>query len=116
MFPFYSSFLRQPETTDEHDNSATTSEPVCFTEENADEFRENTDENLLTEYEDEITLVDSNSLSKNTRQDNRLFNEQKYLKKYTWVYYLMTQYGYMCKISEVFFNDKPCPSGRGRGV
>ena len=28
----------------------------------------------------------------------------------------MTQYGCMCKISEVFFSDKPCPSGRGRGV
>ena len=39
MFPLYSSFLRQPETTDEHDTSATTSEPVCYIEEN-DEFRE----------------------------------------------------------------------------
>ena len=28
----------------------------------------------------------------------------------------MTQYGYMCKICEVFFSDKPCPSGRGRGA
>ena len=26
----------------------------------------------------------------------------------------MTQYGYMCKICEVFFSDKPCPSCRGR--
>ena len=28
----------------------------------------------------------------------------------------MTQYGYMCKICEIFFSDKPCPSGYGRGV
>ena len=28
----------------------------------------------------------------------------------------MTQYGYMCKICEVFFSDKPCPSSRGRGA
>ena len=28
----------------------------------------------------------------------------------------MTQYGYMCKICEVFFSDKPCRSGRGRGT
>ena len=82
-FLFYSSFLRQPETTDKLDTSATTSQPVCFTEENTDEFRENTDKNLSTndEYKDEVTLVDSNSLSKNTVQDNHRFDEQKYLKK-----------------------------------
>ena len=47
---------------------------------------ENNDENLLTddEYKDEVMLVDSNSLSKNTTQDNCLLDEQKYLKKYTW--------------------------------
>ena len=28
----------------------------------------------------------------------------------------MTQYGYMCKICELFFSDKPCPSGHGRGA
>ena len=28
----------------------------------------------------------------------------------------MTQYGYMCKICELFFSDKPCPSGRRRGA
>ena len=52
------------------------SEPVHFTEGNTNEFRENTDENLSTddEYEDEVTLVDSNSLSKNTMQDNSLFD------------------------------------------
>ena len=49
-------------------------------------------------------------------QDNCLFDEQKCLKKYTWAYYLMIQYGYMCKISEVSFSDKPCPSGRRRGA
>ena len=54
--------------------------PVSFTEENTKEFRENTEENLSTddEYKDEVTLVDSNSLSKNTTQDNHLFDEQKY--------------------------------------
>ena len=54
--------------------------PVSFTEENTKEFRENTEENLSTddEYKDEVTLVDSNSLSKNTMQDNHLFDEQKY--------------------------------------
>ena len=73
MFLFYSSFLRQPETTDKLDTSATTSEPVCFTE-------ENTDKNLWTndEYKDEVTLVNSNSLSKNTVQDSHWFDEQKY--------------------------------------
>ena len=28
----------------------------------------------------------------------------------------MAQYGYMCKIWEVLFSDKPCPSGRRRGA
>ena len=28
----------------------------------------------------------------------------------------MTQYRYMCKICDVFFNEKPCPSGHGRGA
>ena len=28
----------------------------------------------------------------------------------------MTQYGYMCKICEVFFSDKPCPSSHRRGA
>ena len=58
--------------------------------------------------------MDLNSLSKNTTQDNRLFDEQKYLNKYTWTYYSMTQYMY--KICEVFFSDKPCKSGCGRGT
>ena len=117
-FPFYSSFLRQPETTNKHDTFVTTSKPVCFTEEKTNKFREHTDKTLLTndKYEDEVTLVDSNSLSKNTMQDNCLFHEQKYLKKYTWAYYLMTKYGYMCKICEVFFSDKPCPSSCRRGA
>ena len=52
--------------------------PVSFTEENTKEFRENTEENLSTddEYKGEVTLVDSNSLSKNTTQDNHLFDEK----------------------------------------
>ena len=41
------------------------------------------------EYEDGVTLVDSNSLSKKTTQDNHLFDGQKHLKKYTWTYYSM---------------------------
>ena len=28
----------------------------------------------------------------------------------------MTQYGYMCKICEVFLSDKPCPSSPRRGA
>ena len=40
----------------------------------------------------------------------------KHLKKYTLLYYSMTQYGYMCKICEVFFIHKPCPSSCGRGA
>ena len=65
-------------------------------------------------YEDQVTLVDSNSLRKNTTQDKRLLDE--HLKKHTWAYYSMTQNGYMCKISEIFFIDKPCPSDHGRGA
>ena len=55
---YFTLFLRQLKTTDKHDNSTTMSEPVCFTE-------ENTDKNLSTnnKYEDEVKLVDSNSLS-----------------------------------------------------
>ena len=39
------------------------SEPVCLTEKNTDEFRQNTDKNLSTDdkYKDEVTLVDANS-------------------------------------------------------
>ena len=102
--------MPQPETTEEHDT---------FSEENTNEFRENTDKNLLTndKYKDEVTLVNLNSLSKNTTQDNRLFDEQELIfKKYTWAYYSMIQYGYMCKICGVFFSDKPCPSGGGTGA
>ena len=41
--------------------------------------------------------MDLNSLSENTTQDNRLFDEQKYLNKYTWTYYSMTQYNICIK-------------------
>ena len=41
--------------------------------------------------------MDLNSLSKNTTQDNRLFDEQKYLNKYTRTYYSMTQYNICIK-------------------
>ena len=49
------------------------------------------------EYEDGVTLVDSNSLSKNTTQDNHVFDEQKYLKKYTWTYCSMHNMGICVK-------------------
>ena len=32
------------------------------------------------------------------------------------MYYSLTNYGYMRKVCEVFYNDAPCPTSQGRGA
>ena len=36
------------------------------------------------------------------KNDNRLYDERKYTGQYTWFYYNLAKYGYLCKICEVF--------------
>ena len=50
------------------------------------------------------------------KNNNRLYDEQKYAGQYTWFYYNLGKYGYLCKICEVFYSDHPWPPGQGRGA
>ena len=43
---------------------------------------------------------------KEIKQDHRLFDEQRYEKKYTWLYYNCNKDGYMCKVCEVLWAIK----------
>ena len=48
------------------------------------------------------------------KNDNRLYDQRKYARQYTWFYYNLAKYEYLCKICEVFYSDHSCPTGQGR--
>ena len=39
------------------------------------------------------------------KNNSRLYDERKYAGQYTWFYYNLAKYGYLCKICEVFYSD-----------
>ena len=48
------------------------------------------------------------------KNNSRLYDERKYAGQYTWFYYNLAKYGYLCKICEVFYSDHAFLTGWGR--
>ena len=87
------------------------------------ELLHSSDESEIDEDYDDLVIDQQDdaaygpiTTSQMVKKDNRLYDEAKYLRQYSWIYYNLEKYGYMCKICEVFYGDQPCPTGRGRGA
>lgn len=50
------------------------------------------------------------------RKDHRLFDERRYEKEFTWLYYSFNKYGYLCKVCEMVYGDANPKSGGSRGA
>ena len=50
------------------------------------------------------------------KRDHRLFDERRYEKEYTWLYYNCNKGGYMCKVCEVCYGQSNAKAGGNRGV
>ena len=50
------------------------------------------------------------------KKDYRLYDERRYLSDHKWAYYNNVKVGYLCKVCEVVYGDKPCSVGRARGA
>ena len=53
---------------------------------------------------------------KDLEKDQRLYDESRYQKIYTWLYFSHKHSGYMCKLCDVYFGDNPVSSGGSRGA
>ena len=56
------------------------------------------------------------TLRSDISKDHRLHDEGQYECPYTWIYFNNALRGYMCKICEMYYSSKPCPSGGNRGA
>ena len=104
----------------EHQNQSVPTSDQQIPESTDAEISGNQIEKDDDESEEEVDLVIDHNLTEETdpekKADNRLYDEQIYISQYNWAYYNLAKYGYMCKICEVFYNDQPCPAGRGGGA
>ena len=104
----------------EHQNQSVPTSDQQIPESTDAEISGNQIEKDDDESEEEVDLVTDHNLTEETdpekKADNRLYDEQIYVSQYNWAYYNLAKYGYMCKICEVFYNDQPCPAGRGGGA
>ena len=70
--------------------------------------------------DDEINPSGSNEMrfanSEEIRRDHRLFDERRYEKEYTWLYYNFNKKNYLCKICEVFYGESSAKPGGSRGA
>ena len=91
------------------------------------EYETNTEENQES-GDDEVDLMIGLNLTNlstevgptspdvlKTTTDCIIVLERKYAGQYTWFYYNLAKYVYLCKICEVFYCDHPSPTGRGGG-
>ena len=53
---------------------------------------------------------------KDIASDHRLYDQSKYERVYTWLYYNHTLNGYMCKVCDIFYTGTECPTGGDRGA
>ena len=76
------------------------------------------DENDLSSFDDNVN--ESHGMrfanSQEVKNDHRLYDERRYEKEYTWLYYNLNKCGYMCKICEVYQGDSNPKAGGNRGA
>ena len=51
-----------------------------------------------------------------TESDHRFYDQSRYEKMYTWLYYNQSERGYMCKVCQVYYRNSPHFSGSNRGA
>lgn len=97
-------------------NEISTPEPGCPIICDTEMEDEEDDDDLVIDHQSDSTCIGPITTPEMIKQDNRLYDERKYVSQYPWVYYNLEKYGYLCKVCEVFYGDQLCPSGRGRGA
>ena len=50
------------------------------------------------------------ALSSDISKDHCLYGQDQYECLYTWLYFNNASQEYMCKICEMYYSSKPCPS------
>ena len=71
-----------------------------------------TDEEIHPSGSNEMRFANSEEI----RRDHRLFDERRYEKEYTWLYYKFNKKGYLCKICEVFYRESSAKPGGSTGA
>ena len=76
----------------------------------------NSDESSDKEQKESIPFTSGFAPKEYIMKDLRLYDETRYEKLYTWLYFTQVFYGYMCKTCKTFYGKNPMPSGKGRGA
>ena len=71
-----------------------------------------TDEEIHPSGSNEMRFANSEEI----RRDHRLFDERRYEKEFTWLYYKFNKKGYLCKICEVFYRESSAKPGGSTGT
>ena len=94
------------------DNIENHSSDECDGEVSSEEDESSGDERSL----ESKTLGNRMTLRSDISKDHRLHDQGQYECPYTWMYFNNALRGYMCKICEMYYSSKPCPSGGNRGA
>ena len=54
--------------------------------------------------------------SNDIESDHQFYDQSRYEKMHTWLYYNQSERGYMCKVCEVYYGNSPYSSGSNRGA
>ena len=91
-----------------------------------DDTDDTADQNKNSDEDDDVEEDSGNELyvppgpgfasSDDVVLDNCVYDEQKYLNQHTWAYYSHSKGGYICKMCEIVYGDRPCPNNQSRGA
>ena len=76
----------------------------------------NSDESSDKEQKESIPFTSGFAHKEYIMKDLRLYDETRYEKLYTWLYFTQVFYGYMCKTCKTFYGKNPMPSRKVGGA
>ena len=115
----YSEDKEKTQNDDTSENEFQTQDIAENYETDTEEYQESGDDEVGLVIDQNLTNLSTEACPASPdviKNDNRLYDERKYAGQYTWFYYNLAKYGYLCKICEVFYSDHPCATGRGKGA
>ena len=90
-----------------NDNIENYSSDGCDSEESSEEDESSGNDESL----ENKTLGNHMASQSDISKDHHLHDQGQYECLYTWLYFNNDLRGYMCKICEMYYCSKPCPSG-----
>ena len=82
---------------------------------NFDDSDSDSDETSDEEQEESTASTTGFAPKESIMKDFHLYDETRYEKLYTWLYFSQAFHGYMCKTCEDFYGKNTMPSGKRRG-